>query len=173
MNQIANYGVVGACDEELREVALCVDGAEGGQWLFSCPVGVEVAASTEDEGIDMLQGVQDDGLVGDGWNDQGYASCCHHTLVVALCEFLGLFVVIARDAYDGLVVGLGIVAVDIVEIRLQVERLCHSRAYSSMVMGISRFRLCSREIRVSVAITPGMPCNLPLSSSMSCSLSRA
>ena len=44
---------------------------------------------------------------------------------------------------------------------------------SSKITGISRLMLCSREMRVSVETTPGMACNLLLSKSMSCSLSRA
>lgn len=46
-------------------------------------------------------------------------------------------------------------------------------AQPSTLTGISRLMLCSSEMRVSVATTPGMSCSFPLSSSMSCSLSRA
>ena len=43
----------------------------------------------------------------------------------------------------------------------------------STVMGISRFTLCSSEMSVSVATTPGIHCSLLLSKSINCSLSRA
>ena len=37
---------------------------------------------------------------GERRNDEGYATCCHHLLVVAFGQFGGLFTIVRRDADD-------------------------------------------------------------------------
>ena len=65
-------------DEQLGEIALGIDGAEQGGGLLTSPVGVIIAAATENETVDAVEGVEDDVLVGHGGYHKGYASCRHH-----------------------------------------------------------------------------------------------
>ena len=112
-------------DEQFGEVALGIDSAKQRGGLLTSPVGVVVATATQDEGINARQRVQDDILIGNGGNDQGYTACGHHGFVVALGQFTRQFSVIARDADDGFHVALGVPGINLPEIPLQIKRFSH------------------------------------------------
>ena len=159
-------------DEQFGEVALTVDAVEQGRGFFACPEGIDIAATTEQESVDAAQAVDDDIGIGDGGDDEGHTACGDNAVVIAATQAQLSVLEVTRDAYDGAHLSLRKAHIGLAEMVLQFE-MVHEVGYSSNTMGISRFRLCSREMRVSVATTPGMPCSLPLSSSISCSLSRA
>ena len=50
--------------------------------LLTCPEGVVVAATAEDEGVDAVEGVEDDMLIGYGRDDDGDATCLDDRLVI-------------------------------------------------------------------------------------------
>ena len=140
--------------------------------LFTRPKGIDIATTTQQKSVDATQAVDDDIGIGDGGNDEGYATSGNDAVVIAATQSQLTVLEVTRDADDRTCIRLGETHIGIAEMGFQVE-MVHRRSSSSNTMGISRFRLCSREMSVSVATTPGMPCNLPLSNSISCSLSLA
>ena len=168
-----NLTVIGQTrDEQLGQIALTVDAVEQRGRLLACPQRIEVAATAEQETIDAREGVDDDIGIGYRGDDQGHTACGDNAIVIAATQAQLSVLIIASNANHRAALGLREMREGSTQIGSYVKGI-HRRSSSSITMGISRFRLCSREMRVSVATTPGMLCNLPLSSSISCSLSRA
>ena len=94
--------------------------------LLATIEGVEVAAAAKDEGIDMVEGIDEGVGICHGRDDDGYTSCCHHRLVIALAQFTGQVFVVAGDTDDGLSLGGRIFGIDVAKMGLQVESVCHS-----------------------------------------------
>ena len=132
-----------------------------------------IGTTAEQQTVYSRQGIDDGSLIGNRRDNEGNASGGHHRLVVALSQLTGQVVIIACNTYHRLFDGFRITGIDLIKTCLQVKRMFHRFSSSSTVMGISRFKLCSSEMSVSVAVTPGMPCRRPLSKSISCSLSLA
>ena len=169
-----NLTVIGQTrDQQFWQVALLIDAMQQRRRLLTSPKGIEVSATTENQGIDTIEGIQDGIGICDWGDNQWHTSGSKNRLIIAFPEFTGQVVVVASDAYNGLAASLWILRIDSVQSGLQVKMTVHFLSSWSNVIGISRFRLCSSEIRVSVATTPCMPCSLPLSRSISCSLSLA
>ena len=137
-------------DEQFGIVTLLVDTMQQGRRFLTSPEGVVVTATTEDQSVDTLEGVDNHMLIGHRRDDDWYATCLHHRLVVALPQLTRQVLIIASDADDRHRRCLWETGIDALQLRLKVELVLHS----SMFMGISRFRLCSNEMSVSVATTP-------------------
>ena len=158
---------------QLRQIPLLIDPMKLRRRLFSNPQRIDITATAQDQSVNTLQCVNDRICVGHRRNHHRYTPSRHDRLVIAFSQLTGQILIITRDAYYRPVFRLGIPRIDTIQMRLQVK-LFHSYFRSSSIqIGISRFRLCSKEIRVSVATTPWMLWSLPFSRSISCSLSRA
>ena len=81
--QHRNLTVIGQTgDQEFCVVALLVDAMQQGRRLLASPEGIEIAATTEDQAVDTLQGVDDDVTVCLGGDDDGHAASRHNGIVI-------------------------------------------------------------------------------------------
>ena len=82
--QHRNLTVIGQTgDQEFCVVALLVDAMQQGRRLLASPEGIEIAATTEDQAVDTLQGVDDDVTVCLWGDDDGHAASRHNGIIIA------------------------------------------------------------------------------------------
>ena len=93
--------------------------------LFTAIKGVEVTTTAEDEGVDVVKSVDKGVRIGYRGNDDGYTSSCHYRFIIALAQFTGQVFIIAGDADNRLTFGSRILGIDVAEMGLQVESVCH------------------------------------------------
>ena len=73
-----HLAVVGHLGEhQLGQVALGIDVVQTVGGLLAAIEGVEVATTAEDEGIDMVEGIDEGVRIGYGRDDDGYTACRH------------------------------------------------------------------------------------------------
>ena len=149
--QHGNLTVIGQlCDQKFCIIALLIDTMKQGRRFFTSPERVVIASTTENQSVDTFEGIDNHMLISHWGDDDWYATSLYHRLIVALAQLTRQVLIIAGDADDGHRRCLRESRIDTIQLRLQVELVLHS----SMFMGISRFRLCSNEMSVSVATTP-------------------
>ena len=163
---------------QLGRITLLIDVMKTRRRFFAHPQRVMISPTRQNQTIEMLQGIDDDCTIGNGRNNDRRTTCRYYLLIITITKRCINVFVIGCDAYYGLMLRFGKRRVRTLEMRLQVKCfhlfILFQKYYSSSKRtGISRLILCSSEMSVSVETTPGIACNLLLSKSMSCSLSRA
>ena len=112
--------------QQLGIVALLIDAMKKRRRFFACPEGVVVATTAEDETINPLEGVDDHMAVGNRRDDDRYATCLHHRLVVTTADLTRQVLVVSRDTNDRHWRCLWELGVDALQLRLQVELVIHT-----------------------------------------------
>ena len=64
-------------------IALSVNAMKQRRWLFTSPKRINVAATTENHGIDTVKRINDDLSVSYWWYDNGHTTCLHDRLIIA------------------------------------------------------------------------------------------
>ena len=163
-------------EQQLRQVAFAVDAMQQGRGLLTRIERIKVATTREQDAIHPLQSVDDDLLVSNRRYQQGRSPCLNHLLVIIRSNFTGCVIIVGRNADHWFFCCLRKLPVGpLLQQRLPIKTFFgFQHVYdSSTLTGISLLMLCSSEMSVSVATTPGISCNCPLSRFISCSLSRA
>ena len=108
-------------DHQFGQVALLVDATQTGRRLITAEEGVDVTATAEDQCIDTVKGVDQRVGILHRRDNHRHTTSSHHRLVVALTQFTGDILKIARDTNDRLILCLRKTRIDLVEIRLQFK----------------------------------------------------
>ena len=139
--------------------------------LFAAIKRIEVCTAGEYQAVDAFERVDDNVGIVYWWYDNRHSTCLFHRFVVKGGESLFAVGIIGGKTDYRTPCRFRKSVVYLVYLFFPVEFVVHN--YSSTFTAISLLILCSSEMRVSVATTPGMSCSCPLSRCMSCSLSRA
>ena len=97
-----------------------------GRRFFTSPEGVVVATTAENETIDALEGVDDHMTVSHRRDDDRYATCLHHRLVVTTADLTRQVLVVSRDTDDRHRRCLWESGIDTLQLCLQVELVIHT-----------------------------------------------
>ena len=113
-------------EHQFGQIALRIDVVQPVRRLLTAIEGVEVAATAQDEGVDMIEGVDERVCIGHRGDDNGNASCGHHRFIISLAQLTGQVFVVASDADDWLALCGRILCINVAQMGLQIESVCHS-----------------------------------------------
>ena len=105
--------------------------------LLAGPQRIIVAAAREQQPVDMFERVDNDVLVGDGWNDDRGAACSHNLHVVPVAQCSVSICVIGSDANYRLMRGFRICCINAVQVRLEIKRI-HTLNLLSVIFRFNR-----------------------------------
>ena len=161
-----------ASGKQFGLVACGVDAMQSWRGFLAGPQRVEVATSCQHQSVDLVERVDDGVLVVHRRYDDRHSPRLNHRQIIAVAKPCVAIDKIARQPDERTVFRFRITGINVVQALLNVKRL-HYLLSKNTGTGTSLLMLCSSEMSVSVATTPGMPCIWLLSKSINCSLSRA
>ncbi len=112
-----------ASEHQLCRIAFLIDVVKTWRRFFAKPQGIMVAATRQDQSVEMFQGVDDDGAVGYGRDNDRRSTSRYHLLVITITKRSVNILVIGSDANHGLTFRFGKRRVRILEMRLQFKCL--------------------------------------------------